>query len=389
MADRKMNEYTKKETISKKKFLIFTFLPLIILLASFELIARIVEIWFPPMVMDIGLGFTEDSRLFIPDPQDSRYLITHPNKTIAFQNQRFLRNKPDGTLRIFFLGGSSVNYVHYEQPGLAERLEEKLSPNYKEVEIINCGGLSYGTHRLVLIAREIMNYEPDLVMIYSGHNEFEEIEQLHLARVQTTKLQRILYSSAAMRFVRDRIAGYRISKLESEHNRRMLAQSLPDAGKGWNHVFTPEEIAERMEKYKQNLDEIIRLCKGKNIKIIIATVPSNYIKPNLIGKSAEEYEKVLQLIKDGKYNEAYELGRKILRETSPRHQSSDLENNIVRELATQHNIPLADVLRAVEQAEPHHIPGETLFNDHCHLNPAGNKIMIHTFEEKILKTFGL
>ncbi len=378
-----MNEMEKK--ISKSKFVVFTFLPLIILLFSLEFIARIIEIWVPPMVMDIGLGFTEESRLFIPDPRDSRYLITHPNKTVAFQNQRFPRQKQAGTLRIFFLGGSSVNYVHYELPDLAERLKKQLTPKYKEVEIINCGGLSYGTHRLVLIAREIINYEPDLIMIYSAHNEFEEIEQLHLARVQTTTLQRMLYASGMMRFIRDRFAKYKISQLEAEHNRRMLTQSLPDAGKGWNHVFTPEEIAERMEKYKQNLNEIISLCKEKGIKVIIATVPSNYIKPNLMGKSAEEYEQVLQLVKEEKYKEAYELGRKIIRETSPRHQSSDLENNIVKELAEQHDIPVADVLSAVEQAEPHHIPGETLFNDHCHLNSTGNKIMIHTFEEKVMQ----
>lgn len=380
-----MNEIARQKNISKKKMVLFTFLPLVILLVSLELIARVVEIWLPPMVTDIGLGFTEDSRLFVPDPYDSRYLITHPNKTVAFQNQRFLKNKPSGTLRIFFLGGSSVNYVNYELPNLSERLREKLKPKYRNVEIINCGGLSYGTHRLVLIAREIVNYEPDLVMIYSAHNEFEEIEQLHLARIQLTRLQKILYSSAVMRFIRDRIATYQISQLEKEHNRRMLAQSLPDAGKGWNHVFTPEEIAERMEKYKNNLNEIIQLCKEKNIKIVIATVPSNYIKPNLIGKSAEEYEQVFQLIREEKYKEAYELGRKIIRETSPRHQSSDLENDIVRELAEINNIPLADILSAVEQAEPHHIPGETLFNDHCHLNPEGNKIMIHTFEEKIIQ----
>ncbi len=379
-----MNEGVEK-TLSRKKIIIFSFIPLVILFGTLEGIARILEIWFPPMIMDIGLGFTEDSRLFIPDPKDGRYLITNPNKTIAFQNQRFLRKKPPETLRIFFLGGSSVNYVHHELPHLSERLKEKLSQRYKQVEIINCGGLSYGTHRLVLIAREIMNYEPDLLMIYSGHNEFEEIEQLHLAKMHSTKLQQILYSSALMRFVRDRVAQYQISRLEAEHNQRLLAQSLPDAGKAWNHVFTPEEIAERMEKYKQNLIEIIEMCKEKQVKVIIATVPSNYMKPSLIGKSAEEYEKVLQLYQEGKYKDAYELGRKIIRETSPRHQSSDIENGIVRELAKQHNIPLADVLSVVEQAEPNHIPGETLFNDHCHLNPTGNKIMIQTFENEILK----
>jgi hypothetical protein len=56
---------------------------------------------------------------------------------------------------------------------------------------------------------------------------------------------------------------------------------------------------------------------GENVKVVIATVPSNYVRPSLIGKSAEEYQEVLKLIQDGKYEEAYSLGKKILSNTSP------------------------------------------------------------------------
>lgn len=379
------NKKASTRSLSKSKVMIFSFIPLLVLFTTLELIARVVEIWKPPMIMDIGLGFTDDSRLFMVDPQDERYMVTHPNKTAAFRNQRFLRRKEIRTYRIFFLGGSSVNYVDYELPNLAKRLEERFQPRINRVEIINCGGLSYGTHRLVLIAREIIQYQPDLVLIYSGHNEFEEIEQLHLARLQTTRLQKLLFSSALMRFVRDRIAEYQISKLQIEHNKRLLAQSLPDAGKGWLHVFTPEEIQNRMEAYRSNLAEIAITVRGAGADIIIATVPSNMVKPSLTGKSAEEYHKVLDLINEGRYEDAYKLGREILKNTSPRHQSSDRENEIIRSLAKELSIPLADVLSAVESAEPHGIPGETLFNDHCHLNPQGNSIMIKTFEQKIIE----
>ncbi|MCX8064902.1 MAG: SGNH/GDSL hydrolase family protein [Candidatus Hydrogenedentes bacterium] len=380
-----MNNFEKNpnKKVGVIKTIIFSLIPLLILLFSLEILARVIEIWYPPMIMDIGLGFTEDSKLFIADPSSSQYLITNPNKVIAFQPQRFPARKEKGTYRIFFLGGSSVNYVNYELPGLAQRIKEKFHPKIKKVEIINCGGLSYGSHRLVLIAREVANYEPDLALIYSAHNEFEEIEQLDLAKIKTTKLQKVLYSFAFMRFVRDRVAQYQISKLKAEHNRRLLAQSLPDASKGWLHKFTPEEIGERMKKYEENLREIIHTFREKNADVIIATVPSNLVKPCLFGESAEEYQKVLNLMSAGKYEEAYELGRKILKNTSPRHQSSDNENEIIRRISTELNVPLADVYEAVRKAEPHGIPGETLFNDHCHLNPEGNKIMIKCFEEKI------
>lgn len=371
------------KSFSPLKSTIFSLVPLLILLISLEVIARIIEIWYPPMIMDIGLGFTKDSRLFIPDPSSPDYLMTNPNKLIAFQNQRFPAKKKKGTYRIFFLGGSSVNYVHYELPDLARRIKEKFYPKIQNVEIINCGGLSYGSHRLVLIGREVVNYEPDLALIYSAHNEFEELEQLYLAKIESTALQKILYSFAFMRFVRDRVAQYQISKLEAEHNRRLLAQSLPDASKGWLHKFTPEEIAERMQRYNENLREIITTFRKNGADVIIATVPSNLVKPCLFGESAEEYQKVLNLISEGKYEDAYELGRNILRNTSPRHQSSDNENEIIRTISTELNVPLADVYEEVRKAEPHGIPGETLFNDHCHLNPEGNKIMIRCFEEKI------
>ena len=70
-----------------------------------------------------------------------------------------------------------------------------------------------------------------------------------------------------------------------------------------------------------------------------------------------------------------------------RSQSSDIENSIIRSLAAKYGLPLADVENAVIQAEPHHVPGETLIRDWCHLNVAGNAIWIEQYEPKILELF--
>ena len=51
-------------------------------------------------------------------------------------------------------------------------------------------------------------------------------------------------------------------------------------------------------------------------------------------------------------------------------------------------MPLADVEAAVIAAEPHGVPGETLFNDHCHLNPAGNALLVRVYEKEILRALG-
>ncbi len=357
-------------------------LPVLIFFGLLEGAARILELWRPPMRVDIGQGFGAESLLFRPGR--AGYMETHPDKLVSFQEQRFAAPKPPRTMRIFALGGSSVNYLDYEFTQLEEALRQAWAPRFDAVEIINCGGLSYGSHRLVLIAAEIMHYEPDLVLLYSGHNEFEELQQLGLANLQFVATQRALGRSALYRLIRDTRARREIAQLEDARHRRELAASIPDTSKTWEYTFTAEEIATRMDAFRDNLAAVIRMCDEQNVPVVIGTVPSNLFAPNLPGADGERYEEAVQLLREGRYEEGAELGRAILREATPRHQASDTENGIIRELADEYQVALADVEAAVIAAEPNNVPGETLFSDHCHLNAEGNRILRVVYQETIL-----
>jgi hypothetical protein len=94
---------------------------------------------------------------------------------------------------------------------------------------------------------------------------------------------------------------------------------------------------------------------------------------------------VNSLIQQQQYEQAKTLAKELLAETYGRHQSSKIENGIIRKLAKNFSIPLADIESAVEAAEPHGLPGETLFGDHCHLNNQGNQILLSTFLDEIKK----
>jgi hypothetical protein len=39
-------------------------------------------------------------------------------------------------------------------------------------------------------------------------------------------------------------------------------------------------------------------------------------------------------------------------------------------------------------AEPHGVPGETLFSDHCHLGPQGNAIFRETIAKSVIGVLG-
>lgn len=368
-----------------KKTVVYSLLPVFLLLAVLEVGARVAEIWLPPWAVDYGWGFTPDSRLYVPSEGDPSKLITNPSKEVSFKKQEFAMPKPEGRLRVFMLGGSSVNYIMYLLRDLAAEVTNEIGAG-RQVEIIDSGGLAYGTHRLVPVLSEVLKYDPDLIMIYSGHNEFEEAVQLQLAQVSRLPLQKIVYKSAFCRFLRDRVASIKVSRLQRQKNKGILSRAEADYQSGFSHKYTPAEIEERMAAYRNNLSMIISMCRSKGVPIIIGTVPSNLWKPDLSFSpfEAEVKPKIEEHYAAGRY----ELGVALVRETlrkSPRHQSSDAENEIIRQLAKDYNVPLADVETAVIKAEPHGVPGETLFSDRCHLNEKGNEILIAAYREKMLE----
>ena len=368
-----------------KKTLVYSLLPALILMAVLESAARVFEYWLPPREVEFGQGFTEENRLFVTDPDNPAYMQTNPmrrqlyNGQLLFQAQRFKREKPEGQLRLFFLGGSSVNYADDAMRRMVSRLKKEHLP-CGTPEIINCGGLAYGSHRLVLIAAEVLQYDPDFLLVYTGHNEFEELEQFRLSRPSEAPLQRLLSHCAVFRVIRDRIAEVQIGRLQRAHNKRILSNSIPAASRAWNITFDEHAVEERMHAFRENLEAIIAMGAAKGVQAVLGTVPSNLFAPSLTGEAGERYQnEVLPLFAAGELARGRALAQDILAHT-PRHQSTDVENDIIRDLAAAHDVPLADVEKAVIAAEPRHIPGETLFNDHCHLNKRGNEIMMTQYE---------
>ena len=375
--------------MTRRREILFAVVAVTASLSTLEFAARLAEIPFPTRAVDYALGFDPGSRLFTTSPRDTSLRVTNPAKVTTFCRQAFRAAKPPRTLRLAAVGGSSVFHLQPEFANLAERLGQELADRYDRVEILNGGGRAYGTHRLVAVLAELLEYDVDAVLLYSGHNEFEEVEQLQLADADGAGLQRLLARSALVRRLRDWILYVRVEVLRWQHNRRILEGPAPTTwavhARAWRYDFTLADVAERMESYRRNLTLMLDLCRRAGVPIVIGTVPSDLFKPYLPEAAWREYQQVGKLYRSGRMAEGAYLGRKILRETPGRHQSSDLENEIIRSLAAEHGIPLADVERAVVAREPHGVPGETLFRDHCHLNDAGNGIWRETFEQALLE----
>lgn len=361
------------------KKVLYSLVPLIVVLAALEGACRIIEIWIPPWTVDYGWGFTPESRLFALDENDPGTLRTVPAKRVVFKEQSFAVPKPDRQFRVFAVGGSSVNYAEGSFSALGQRLSA-LSLGRYEFHFINAGGCGYGSHRLLPIISEVLNYQPDMIIYYEAHNEFQEFEQLQFAQLRALPLQRVLYKSALCRFMRDRLASLQLMRLRQRRNQE-ISRMTPKENGSWDEKnFTQEQIDDRMREFEENMRTAIQLCQTRGVPLILSTVPSNLWEPRLADKDA--LTRIRAFYDAGDYAAGMNAAQEALRKYA-RYQSCDVENGIIRRLAGEYGVILADVEAKVIAAEPHHVPGETLFNDWCHLNPEGNECMMDAFQEQI------
>jgi len=249
------------------------------------------------------------------------------------------------------------------------------------------GGLAYGSYRLLRVAQEIVNYEPDLVLMYIGHNEFEELDQQELAAPQRAALQRQVYRSAFMRLLRDISANARITYMRM----RMAHAKLPpevNYNSTFGHDFSPEEIDQRMDAYRKNMGGILALCRDHQVPVIMGVMATNLWKPDLLDRYKDTKDEIARLYAAGDYQAGMAIARKML-STTTHHQASDRENGIIRDLAKEYGTTLVDIEAAIAKAEPHGVTGETLMSDRCHVNGDGQAILVGEYEKAIRDLAGI
>jgi hypothetical protein len=85
----------------------------------------------------------------------------------------FAAEKPSGTCRIFVMGASAAQGYPDGAFSFARILEVLLGRRYPGVkfEVINTSIVATNSHVVLPIAREVVNYDPDLLIVYLGNNE--------------------------------------------------------------------------------------------------------------------------------------------------------------------------------------------------------------------------
>jgi len=381
------------------------------------------------------------SRIFIPSARS--YFVESKDEQGRIWAQyrkgplkpKFLKNKDPNTFRIFTFGGSStLGFPYYPRSSFSRMLEYALQKSVpeKKIELANLGLNGMNSLEIRRALFESIRYSPDLIIIYSGHNEFFQGSLIPDWRYPT--LERFLeFIRSHSRFYQvltraDILVGLIPSVLGTRQELiekiGMDLEEMPMESRPMSQRF----YHDRIRSYEYHINQILSRLDKEKIPTIICTVAVNLkdwppewlpYPENLTAEQWTELKQTLlqaqNAIADGKLDEA----EKLLNQAKPfankyamyyfllgqleakkgdqelakehflsareldnsRHRAPPEINRLIRKLAKNHKVVLADIENMFFE-NSQGIPGFDLFVDHVHPNLYGQSLIA----QKLLAT---
>jgi tetratricopeptide (TPR) repeat protein len=419
--------------LSKK--LLFALTPLVMLFAALEGGLWLAGLPARSQIDDPYVGFAAEIPLFVPvQGEDGKtWMRTAANKLDFFNDQEFVVEKPPGARRVFCLGGSTTYGRPYRNStsfcGWLERYLRLASPE-TTWEVVNAGGISYASYRAAALMEELTRFQPDLFVVYSGHNEFLEERTYRSLRDRPAALRwldirlRKLRSYAALERL---LASTGLAAVESGDREELSAEveTLLESSVGPAAYHRDDALSEAIvEHYRLNVDRMIALARRSGAELVLV-VPADNLSASSPFKSepsstliAEQHrlfavhiERAEAHMKLGQWAEArldfesaveidprhsqalYGLGRSLLaigefgaaRKQLTRARDEDVcplraISPIVeatRSIASDSGVRVIDFPRllAAASADPERPRGEDWFLDHVHPTIEGHQVL--------------
>lgn len=422
--------------IRSSRQLVFTLTGLVLALALLEGGARVIE-WARDALLSSQNPYVDrhnPAPLFeINEADGQRTYRRSKHHRLVMGNQSFLRVKPPSGFRVFILGGSAAAGWPYEigEFSTARLLHKKLSllfPN-RTIEVLNVAGGTYGSHRVKSVLDEVINYQPDLIVIYSGNNEFLE-NFVYRRRLPPQPLNHLALARIGYDIF-SRLNNYKPSYNIDDFNiKDQTSNRIAFAfGKASNYRKDPQQFADMLDHYRYNIDSMVTTCQQQKVDVLLLNVPANLKDwiPNASQHSRnlpetafpnwqENFREGFLALEAGDHRRAatflataaaiddehaeshYYLGvalhrlgdlrgakqayvRALERDAYPFRALPQFQD-ILKEIATRHSVPLVDIIGALERDTADGIIGLDVLLDYVHPTEESMEIIAH----KVLTT---
>ncbi|CAL1517980.1 hypothetical protein [Chitinophaga sp. MM2321] len=272
---------TQAVLLQKRSMLVFKTISMLLpflLIVGIELILR-------------AFNYGYDLRLFITSPQDKNYYVLNPDASRRyFSNQQiattgnseiFKKIKDKNTLRVFVLGESTtIGYPYFHNGSFHRCLQYRLMHTCpdKELEIINLSLTAVNSYTVAGFAKELVHYQPDAVLIYTGHNEYYGC----LGAGSTDKIAGNPFIIHTILKLRE----FRLTQLFANVLDKITSPGRaagPESGKARMELMVAEQqipygsvLYERgIRQFSTNMDQTLQLLNGAHVPVFISNLVSS------------------------------------------------------------------------------------------------------------------
>ena len=333
----------------------------------------------------------------------------------------FSRQKEPGTVRIFALGESTLlgfpNPAYASFPAFLALMLEDRFPE-RDFEVLNCGITAINSFCVLDFMEEVVEYQPDLVLLYTGHNEFIgpygiTTPFLRFGNNRTLiRLHMLLQRSKIYYYLKELI--HRLHP-EEEVN---FGMHLVDKEVG---LFDPGYRITG-ENYRANLEEMLETARGRGVPVLLSTLVANVKDFHPLRSECDGTEPALQLeelLRQGRLQEAQRIGALALADhpdcanlhfntgqlylrladyQAARQEftlARDLDrlpfrapaqfNQIIQELAgsAAGEVLLCDVEEAFSAHSPHGLIGDELITEYLHPTVYGHYLIARSMAQSL------
>lgn len=194
----------------------------------------------------------------------------------------FRAEKQPGTYRIFFLGGSTtVGYPYWYNGSFSSFLRQRLRAAFPDriIEVVNIGMTATNSYTVLDMARDVINHDPDLLIVYDGHNEFygalgvSSAESLGGSRFLSTLSLRLVHyrTFQLLRSIIAQVRGW----LSSEQPVRTQTTLMERLARGQYVPRGSDTYWRAYEAYKANMRDLADICLEHRVPVILSTQVSN------------------------------------------------------------------------------------------------------------------
>jgi len=312
--------------------------------------------------------------------------------------------KKENAFRVFVLGESSTaGWPYVPNASFSRHLKRKLELFYPEntIEVINCGMSAINTYTIRDLVPEIIKQKPDLILIYTGHNEYYgalgvgSTESLGKSRWLTNTylwardfktvqlLQNII--SGIYGWFSNNSDGLQEDKKNETLMSRMIGESLIE--------LNSDTYNAGISQFEGNFDDILSAFSEAKIPVLAGNLISNVkdLKPFVSQKTenfpaAEEvFNEAKELLKQGNLKKAKELFIYAKDLDALRFRAPKQINDLIKELSKKYNYNFANIDSAFNAHSPNGIVGYNLTVDHLHPNIEGYRLIADEFYKSMVK----